>query len=227
MFNGFSSAAFEFLEELAENNNREWFAENKSRYEETVLLPALEFVTAMQTPLRKVSPHFVAVPKRVGGSLMRIYRDTRFSKNKTPFKTNLGVHFRHEAGKDVHAPGFYFHIDTEEVFMGAGIWHPDGPALSQIRELIDDDPARWKRITRSKKFREKFEFAGDRLKRPPKGFDDSHPLIEDLKRKDFIVLANLKRNELYSKKLIERIAADAKMAMPLMRFLCDAVHLPS
>ena len=108
MFEGFPKDSIKFFKELSKNNDREWFAEHKSWYEEVVLDPALALVTDMAAPLKKISPHFVAIPKRSGGSLMRIYRDTRFSKDKTPYKTNLGVQFRHEVGKDVHAPGFYF-----------------------------------------------------------------------------------------------------------------------
>jgi len=150
MFEGFPKDSIKFFKDLEKNNNRDWFAENKSRYEEVVLNPALELVTEMAEPLKKVSPHFVAVPKRSGGSLMRIYRDTRFSKDKTPYKTNLGVHFRHEDGKDVHAPGFYFHIDAHEIFVGAGMWRPDSKTLGMIRTLIDDDPKYWKRSKNAK-----------------------------------------------------------------------------
>jgi uncharacterized protein (TIGR02453 family) len=227
MFNGFSPDLFKFFEELEQNNNREWFAENKSRYEEVVLFPALEFVSTMEKPLQSVSPHFQAVSKRVGGSLMRIYRDTRFSKNKTPYKTNLGVQFRHEAGKNVHAPGFYFHVDTKNIFVGSGVWHPDNPTLNQIRILIDDEPARWKRVKGQKKFREAFEFHGDSLKRPPKGYEQSHPLIDDLKRKDHIALATLGRQALGSKDLVDLVIANIKISLPYVRFLCDAMHLPS
>ena len=227
MFTGFTPELFKFFEQLTKNNNREWFAKNKSRYEDVVLFPAMEFVKAMDKPLKKVSPHFLAVPKRSGGSIMRIYRDTRFSKNKTPYKTNLGIHFRHEAGKDVHAPGYYFHVDKQDIFVGAGIWHPDNPTLNQIRALIDDEPTRWKRVTNSKKYRERFEQVGGSLKRPPKGYDESHLLIVDLKRKDHIGITNLSRKDLYSEKLVETVIGNFKLAKSYVGFLCDALHLPS
>lgn len=226
MFEGFSQDAVKFLRQLTRNNNREWFAKNKSRYEEVLLEPALALVEDMQGPLKKISPHFLAIPKRSGGSLMRIYRDTRFSKDKTPYKTNLGIHFRHEMGKNVHAPGFYFHVDPKEVFVGAGIWHPDNPTLTQIRFLIDDDQARWKRVTRSKKFKSVFEIHGDSLKRPPRNFDADHPLIVDLKRKDHIGLAKLSEQDLMSRDLIEILVQHFKAAKQYVRFLCDAIHVP-
>ena len=227
MFNGFSPELFKFFEQLRKNNNRDWFAENKTRFEDEVLFPAMEFVKAMEKPLHKVSPHFLAVAKRSGGSIMRIYRDTRFSKDKTPYKTNLGIHFRHEAGKDVHAPSYYFHVDNKHIFVGAGIWHPDNPTLKQIRALIDDDPQRWKRVTNNKKYREQFEQVGDSLKRPPKGYDESHPLIVDLKRKDHIGLTKLKRKDLYSDQLVQTVIDKMKLANSYVSLLCDALYLPS
>ncbi len=226
MFEGFPKDAIKFLEELASNNNRDWFAENKCRYESSVLGPALALVEDIQGPLKKVSPHFLAVPKRSGGSLMRIYRDTRFSKNKAPYKTNLGVHFRHEAGKDVHAPGFYFHIDPHEVFVGAGIWHPDNPTLEQIRTLIDDNPKRWKRVINAKEFKSLYEMSGDSLKRPPRGYEADHPLITDLKRKDHIGMAKLDEKDLCDRDLIDKLIRHFKAAVPFVRFLCDSIHLP-
>jgi len=227
MFEGFPKDSIKFFKDLAKNNNRDWFAENKSRYENAVLNPALELVTEMAAPLKKISPHFLAIPKKSGGSLMRIYRDTRFSKDKTPYKLNLGVHFRHEVGKDVHAPGFYFHIDAKEIFVGAGIWRPDSKTLNQIRRLIDDDSKRWKRIKRVKTFKSTFEIRGNTLKRPPRGYEADHPLIDDLKLKDHIALVTLKQDDIFDRQLIDKLAKHFKTAMPYVRFLCDSIPLPS
>src|SRR5665811_1482075 len=104
----------------------------RDSYEREVLEPALAFVHAFGPKLRKISPFFVASDDRVGGSLMRVYRDTRFAKDKTPYKTNVGIQFRHEQGRDVHAPGFYLHISPEECFFAVGCWHPDPDALGRI-----------------------------------------------------------------------------------------------
>jgi len=103
-YTAFEKKTIGFLRELDANNNREWFNANKSRYENDVLDVALHFIQTMQDPLAEIAPHFTAVPTRIGGSLMRIYRDTRFSKNKLPYKTNIGIQFRHERAKDVHSP---------------------------------------------------------------------------------------------------------------------------
>ncbi len=224
-FRGFHPTMIQFLDELASHNNRDWFTKHKPRYESDVLAPALAFIESMQAPLAKLSPHFIANPKRVGGSLMRIYRDTRFSHDKTPYKTNVGIQFRHEKGKDVHAPGYYVHISPEECFLGVGIWHPDSGTLAKIRKTIDKDPAGWKRVSRGKAFLNQFRLAGDSLKRPPKGFKADHPLIEDLKRKDFIAVAEIDFDDLFDKHCVKMVASRFKSATGLMRFLCGAIRV--
>lgn len=224
-FSGFHPQTIQFLDELASHNNREWFQKNKPRYESEVLEPALEFIEAMQAPLRKVTPHFLATPKRTGGSLMRVYRDTRFSKDKTPYKTNVGIHFRHELGKDVHAPGFYLHISPEECFVGAGIWHPDSKALGKIRKTIHKDQAGWKRAAMGKAFCNQFQRLGASLKRPPKGFSADHPMIDELKRKDFVASANLDYDELFDENVVKTVIGKIKKTVPMTRFLCHALGL--
>ena len=132
-----TTALFDFLRDLRENNDREWFQANKGRYLAEVRDPMLDFIGAFAAPLAEISPHFVADPRPNGGSLFRIYRDTRFSRDKTPYKTNAGAHFRHAAGKDAHAPGFYLHLEPGMCFAGCGVWRPDGPTVTKIREAID------------------------------------------------------------------------------------------
>lgn len=226
MFEGFPRDAIKFFRQLKKNNNREWFAENKPWYEQSVLLPAMELVTDMAKPLQKISPCFSAISKRSGGSLMRIYRDTRFSKDKTPYKLNLGIHFRHVQGKDVHAPGFYFHVAQGEIFFGAGIWRPDSPSIAKIRTLIDDDPKRWKRVVNAKKFKGMFERRGEKLKRPPRGYEADHALIDDLKFKDHFAMAPLDESVLFDRNLMDVLVTNMKGSMPYMRFLCDSLHVP-
>jgi len=153
---GFNEQALHFLQELKANNNRDWFKENKSRYEESVLDSALRFIQSMQYPLADFAPHFTAIPSRVGGSLMRVYRDTRFSKIKLPYKTNIGIHFRHELAKDVHSPAYYVHIEPDNVFVGAGMWRPDSESLKQIRTRIAEKSAEWKRTMGDRGFARHF-----------------------------------------------------------------------
>jgi uncharacterized protein (TIGR02453 family) len=215
-----------FLEELSANNNREWFNANKSRYEEDVLDVALRFVQAMHDPLSEFAPRFTAIPKRVGGSLMRIYRDTRFSKDKTPYKTNIGIQFRHEMAKDVHSPGYYVHIDPEQVFLGAGMWRPAPNALRAIRERIAAKPAEWERARNDKAFSRYFAMGGEILTRPPRGFAGDHPQIEDIKRKDFIAVRNMSPEDALTPRFQQKVEAAFKAATPYMQFLCKAVNVP-
>lgn len=154
--NPFSPGLLDFLRELEANNRREWFETNKARYEEEVREPALEFIRGMTPRLAKISKHLVANDSKVGGSLMRIFRDVRFSSDKRPYKTNLGIQFRHGAGKDVHAPGFYFHVDPQSVFLGAGLWRPETAALAKIRAAIAADPKAFQKTLAAKAFSEGF-----------------------------------------------------------------------
>ena len=222
----FAPETLRFLDELAGNNNRDWFKENKSRYEEQVLDVALRFIQSMQDPLHEIAPHFVALPTRVGGSLMRVYRDTRFSKNKLPYKTNIGIQFRHEQAKDVHAPGYYLHIAPGEVFVGVGMWRPDSDSLRRIRERIAAKPAEWLRASRDKSFRRHFELGGESLTRPPRGFDKDHECIEDIKRKSFIAVRNLPSEAPLGKSFQRTVESSFRNGEPLMRFLCKAVGVP-
>ena len=223
LFTGFPLGLLHFLEELSRNNNKKWFEANRDRYETEVRQPALQFIEAMESPLKKISPHLTAVPKKVGGSLMRVHRDTRFSKDKTPYKTNVGIQFRHETGKDVHCPGYYFHIDTEQVFMAAGIWHPDSTTLLAIRQTIDEYPTDWKKARDAKAFRQRFELSGDSLQRPPRGYGIDHPYVDDLKRKDHIAVAKMDYDVLFDKGLVRLASDHYRAARGYMKFLCEAI----
>lgn len=222
----FSPALFAFLRELRENNDRDWFKANKQRYEAAVQEPALEFIAGFAPYLREISRHFVADPRPVGGSLFRIYRDTRFGKDKTPYKTYTGIQFRHEQAKDVHAPGFYVHLEPGSVFVGAGIWRPDSATLGRIRDAIARSPEDWSRAAQESRVGELYRLEGETLKRPPAGYDSEHPLIEDLKRKDFIVTARLSERTVTSTGFPEALAGTLQVSTPLMRFLCGAVGVP-
>jgi uncharacterized protein (TIGR02453 family) len=216
----FSPELFSFLADLRENNDRDWFAANRERYETFVLEPALEFIADFGPQLERISPHFEAIPKRSGGSLFRIHRDTRFSKDKSPYKTTAGLFFRHERARDVQAPGFYLHLAPGDCFGGAGIWHPDSTALRRIREAIAAEPDEWTAATQD------IELIGEALKRPPAGFDRDHPLIDDIKRKDFAALTRFEQRATTEPGFLDDYARTCESAMPLMRFLCRAVDVP-
>ena len=221
----FDTKFFRFLRELAVNNDRTWFKSNKSRYEEEVRAPFLRFIQDFGPDLEKISPHLVADPRPTGGSFFRIYRDTRFSKDKTPYKTHAAAHFRHSRAKDVHAPGVYLHVEPGNCFAGLGIWRPEADALRQIRTAIAENPSRWKRIRGRKPFDTDWKLGGDALKRPPRGFDPEHALIDEIKRKDFIAITNFKQSEVSSPSFAALFAKRCRAAKPLGAFLCDAIGL--
>jgi uncharacterized protein (TIGR02453 family) len=221
----FSPKLFAFLRELERNNDREWFQANKKRYESDVKDPLLHFIAEVAGPLARISPHFRADSRPVGGSLFRVYRDVRFSKDKRPYKTHAAAHFRHERAKDVHAPGFYLHLEPRQIFLGTGIWRPDSKALGRIRDRIVDDPGLWKRILGAAKFRADFRLEGESLKRPPRGYDAEHPLVEDLKRKDFISVAAFTQEEACSADFLGHFAGRCKVARAFVRFLTEALEL--
>lgn len=224
-FAGFSDDTIAFLSELATSNDRDWFQAHKPRYEKAVRDPALAFIEAIAPGLKRISPHFAASSRRTGGSLMRIYRDTRFSCNKLPYKTNIGIQFRHELGKDVHAPGFYVHIEPGNCFFGAGIWRPDSGALAAIRTHITDSPAAWKRARDAKAFASRFTLSGDQLKRIPRGYDANHPLAEDLRRKDFIGVTGYEIGDITAPTYLHEVLEAFTDAKPFMRFLCKTLDL--
>ena len=222
----FTPATFDFLRELSRNNDRSWFNANKPRYESHVKGPALSFISDFAPHLKKISEHFRADPRATGGSLFRIYRDVRFSKDKSPFKTHTGIQFRHEEGRDAHAPGFYLHIEPGQVFVGCGTWRLGGPALRKIRGAIAGDSAAWLRASRDRRFRSSFELSGESLVRAPKGFPADHPMIEDLRRKDFIGVAHLTEEAVLGDGFLEKFASLCRDAGPFQAWLCGAVGLP-
>jgi uncharacterized protein (TIGR02453 family) len=217
----FSPALFAFMRELREHNDRDWFTANKQRYAEDVREPAFAFIADFAPLLAQISPHFLADPRPTGGSLFRIYRDTRFSKDKTPYKTHTGIHFRHEQAMDVHAPGFYLHLEPHSVFAATGIWRPDSATLGQIRDAIAGDPEGWARAAQEIRLSD-----GEKLKRAPAGYDPDHPLIDDLKRKDFVAVVELSEKTVTSTGFPEELARCYAASAPLMRFLCGAAGVP-
>jgi uncharacterized protein (TIGR02453 family) len=215
-----SRDVFAFLAELRRHNNREWFNENKDRYLAEVRDPMLALIASLAPGLARISRHISVDPRPSGGSLMRIYRDTRFSRDKTPYKTNVGIHFGLEAPRDFDAPGYYLHLEPGSVFMGAGIWHPGADALRTIREAIVRDPQGWKQARRVGLSHDEVA-----LKRPPRGFDPDHPLIEDIKRLSFTTGTEFSVPQACAPDFPARFVAACRRATPLMRFLARATGL--
>jgi len=221
----FTAATLKFLKDLTDNNDREWFHENKQRYEDAVRSPALALIKDIAPRLQLIAPRFRAIPKKMGGSLMRVYRDTRFGKDKTPYKTNIGIQFRHEAGKDVHAPGYYLHVENGNFFLGAGIWRPDSTALGKIRDRIIEQDNEWISAREDKTFNKSFSLEGESLKNGPRGYPKDHPLMEDLKRKDFIAINEITKKDVLSEGFLDEVVRQFNNTEPLMRFLCSALDI--
>jgi len=215
----FQPELFLFLRDLKRHNNREWFAKNKLRYLQFVQEPALQFIGGFAPYLAKISPHFEAVPRPTRGSLFRIYRDTRFSHDKKPFKTHVGIRFSHQSGKDAHSPVFYLHLEPDNCFAAAGVWHPELPALTKIRSAIVREPEAWS------KARRKLGLEGESLTRPPKGFAPNHPLIDDIKRKDFVASVELSEEQICGPQLMKDFNAACRTMLPLVEFTTKALGL--
>lgn len=225
-FRGFGPELAVFLEDLGDNNERDWFNAHRERYEGSVREPARAFIRTMVPALAAVSPHFRADDRKQGGSLMRVHRDTRFSRDKTPYKTNVGIQFRHALGRDVHAPGFYVHLEPGGAFLAAGVWRPDSGVLTMIRARIHEEPDTWRRVRDAAAFRASFRLGGESLKTTPRGFAKDHPLAEDLRRKDFIAIHELALTDALGPDFPDIAAARMRDASALVRFLCEAIDVP-
>ena len=220
-----TAGSFRFLRELARNNNREWFAANKARYEKSTRDPFLRLIGDLAEPLAKISPHFRADPRPSGGSMFRIYRDTRFANDKTPYKAWLGARLYHERSRQMPAPLFYLHIAPGRCFVGGGLWHPESATVKRIRDFLVDNTATWKKAVQAKRFREHFELGGESLTRPPRGYDPAHELIEDIKRKDFVATRYFSDAEAMSPQLPKIVIDGCKGIAPMIDYLCAALDL--
>lgn len=226
-FPGLPEDLFKFLRQLAKNNNREWFKANKERYHKVVADPVCDFIEAIAPKLEVISSHYIADSRTHGGSMFRIYRDIRYSKDKKPYKEHVGCQFRHEAGKDAHAPGFYLHIAPNEILFGGGVWMPPNPVLAKIRDAIVEQPDQWQKVTQGKAFLKRFgALKGDGLIRPPRGYEPDHQHIEDLKRKTLFVMREATPELAMSPKFITEVNATFKAASPFMEFLTKSIELP-
>jgi uncharacterized protein (TIGR02453 family) len=213
---------FRFLKDLKAHNDREWFNENKARYETEARDPMLRFIADFSGPLSSISKHFIADPRPSGGSMFRIYRDTRFAKDKSPYKTHLAAHFSHRAvnAGGVHGPGFYLHLEPGGSFAGGGLWHPDPASLFKVRQAIATKPAVWKALRKSG-----LEIEGEALQRVPQGFASTHPCAEDLKLKDFYITQTFTNAQVLAPDFLDQVAGACRSAAPLVAFLCRALGL--
>lgn len=210
-----------FIADVAKNNNREWFAEHKGRYE-TAKLDIYAFAEQMIPILAAIDPEFPidTPPKKC---LMRIYRDVRFSKNKDPYKSNYGITFDVK-GRGVTTPDYYLHIQPGKSFLGVGFWMPEAAVLKKIREEIDYNTSEFLEIVNAAAFKKIFKLSKeDTLKNAPKGYDPEHPQIEFLKLKSFIATYPLKDEELLKPDFVNKLKTALETIYPFVLFLRNAV----
>ena len=223
MMSFFTPETLSFLADLAQNNDRAWFQANKARFERHLKTPMLALIEALGPHFEHAAPDYVADPRPVGGSMFRIFRDTRFARDKSPYKTHAAAQFRHRsASKDVHGPGFYLHIEPGASMMGAGIWQPDSPSLAAIRAEIGADPVAWAEAQHAVA---PFTRWGEQGKRVPAGFPATHPAADELRWKDFVWTHTLGDDEVCDPELPEQFGALCGAAAPVMDFLARAVRV--
>jgi uncharacterized protein (TIGR02453 family) len=216
----FTPEFFAFLRDLDQNNNRDWFAANRARFIANVESPMLAFINDFAPMLRSISPAYIVDRRRIGGSMYRIYRDTRFSEDKRPFRTWVAARFEHEARRKVESvPGFYLRLGIDRCIAGGGIYHVERPGLTRIRQRIVDMPGEWRRAKAG------LDIQGEQLKRGPAGFPTAHEHLEDLKRKQFYILTQLSEDDVVSVGFIDRFAQICSRAVPLMEFHTKALGL--
>lgn len=221
----FTPALFEFLAALRLHNDRDWFERNRERYLRDVRDPMLRFVSDLAPVLRRIAPRLVADPRPVGGSLFRLHRDTRFSRDKTPYKTNVAAHFRHQDWREPHGPAYYLGLEPGEVDVGGGVWRPEPEPLRLIRAAILEKPDAWRRAAGTPAMKP-LEQWGERLTRAPRGFPDDHPLVDLLRRKDFTAGVALGERDACSPRFPDRCAEVYRALAPTMKLLAGAVGLP-
>lgn len=228
-FTGFPAAAFSFLKGLAENNNREWFEARRDVYEGSLRVPMKALIEEMDSRLATFAPEITGTAK---GSMFRIHRDIRFSKNKAPYKTNAACWFFHRdskgnVGQDaVHGgAGMYFHLEPRACFTGGGIWMPPPPALKRIRGALDVGHEEFNDIVQARPFRKMFGaiLTEAMLKRTPRGFEADHPAAEWLKYQSFTAGCSLKQSEVTAVALADRLEEVFRTITPLVRWLNQAM----
>jgi uncharacterized protein (TIGR02453 family) len=219
-FDGFPREGIDFLRNLRKNNNRAWFNTHKAEYETFVKLPMQSLVVALQPHVNAFAAEIDFNPKR---SIFRIYRDTRFSKDKTPYKTHVAAVF-HPRGHWQNSAGYYIHIEPGAMYVGGGMYMPNGDQLRKIRRMIDSKADEFLSIVASPTFERQFKgIEGEKLQRVPHGYAPDHPMAEWLKHKQFYTGVEWSEKECYSAKVVERIASVYKDLYPLIRFLNEAL----
>jgi uncharacterized protein (TIGR02453 family) len=217
-FGGFSKKCFSFFRQLKRNNSRKWFEEHRKAFEENVRFPMCSFVASLQPHFGRFAPEFDLNPKR---SIFRIYRDIRFSPDKTPYKTHIAAHFVLKGKpKGFLGSGYYVEIAPGESYTGGGIYIPDSGQLNKIRKAISENGKEFLDIVENKKFKRLFSpFEWSSLKRMPTGYTEDNPMAEWLKYKQFFVGVSWHEHECYRKNFVDNAADIFEALTPLVRFI--------
>ncbi len=219
-FQGFPKETTQFLTDLAANNNKPWFHEHKEEFERIVMTPAREFVLALGERLREISPGVVADP-RVNKSIFRIYRDTRFSKDKTPYKTNLGLWFWVGEGHKFENPGYYFHLDANNLMLAVGLHSFSKPLLQAYRDAVvapSLGPVLAQVITEVAQ--QGFRVGERTYKRTPRGYDPEHPNADLLRHSGLTAGKDLGLPaELYTPNIVDYCIAYYQQLHPVVQWL--------
>lgn len=220
-FDGFPKGSIDFFRRLKKNNNREWFHKHKAEYEENIKFPMQCLVATLGRELRDELPEMEFNPRK---AIFRIHRDVRFSKNKAPYKTNIAAAVEMKGKKkSTETPGLYVGIEPGSIFVGGGLYMPQGEQLKAIRKAIAGKPEEFLAVVEDKRFRRVFgSIMGEKLVKVPLGFPKDHPMMEHLKHKQFFVGKEWEDESLcYSGRFAAAVAGLFRDTMPLVRWLIN------
>lgn len=221
-FEGFPLEGINFFKRLKRNNNRTWFEAHRNEYETCVKSPMQSLITALQPYFSQFAPEYDLNPKR---AIFRIYRDVRFSSDKTPYKTHVAAHFvLRGKPKGFVGSGYYLEINPDELYVGGGIYIPESEQLKKIRKKIADDGKTFLSIVEDRHFKKLFApFDWEKLQRIPKGFEEDHPMAEWLKYKQFFVGVTWPVDKCLKASFVQNVAQTCKDLTPLVLFLNSAL----
>ena len=217
----FSPKALSFLRALARNNRREWFHAHREQYELHLRTPITAVIERLGEEFRHFAPEQMADPKR---SLYRIWRDTRFSPDKRPLKTNVAAVFPHRDGDRHTSAGFYLEIAPKWVFAGGGLYRPERPALVRIRERIASDPRAFRRVSESPGMKKMGGLKGEQLARVPRGYPADHPAAEYLRFKQFVAFREWPPELATSPRFWPELLSTLRAVAPLVAYLNTTLH---
>jgi len=222
-FEGYSPKAFDFLRKLKRNNRRDWFQPRKTEYESLLVVPTKAMVAELGARLSNKTPGVKYDTRR---AVFRIYRDVRFSNDKSPYKTYTAAHVSFPSKEGASSrPGYYFHVEPGEAFIGGGLWMPSPEQLKRIRRRIDENPQEFKKIISAPALKKHFgALRGKHLSRAPKGWPPDHPSIELLKLKQFFVGKEFPESAATRKDFPDVVARHFKAVFPLLQWLDQAVR---